>query len=197
MKTDIPELEGIILAAGKAERAGSFKLGWEIGGKAVIQKCVENFLTVCDRIVVVTGHEPYRVADLLTAYPEVDLVHNPAYEAGMFTSVKTGFAATTAERVLMTPGDIPLVNQDVLHKLLATDTDVAIPAYLKRKGHPVLVSGAVRQAVAHESTTSNLKVVLNRFSPLVIPVACEGILLDIDTISDYNELKETHERKHP
>lgn len=195
--TEIPELEGIILAAGKAERAGSFKLGWEIAGKAVLCKCVENFLSVCDRIVVVTGHEPHRVTELVAHYPEVELVHNPAYEDGMFTSVKTGFAATTAQRVLLTPGDIPLVRQDVFHQLLATDTDVAIPAFLKRKGHPVLVSGAVRDQVAIEPVNSNLKVVLDRFRPLVIPVACEGILLDIDTISDYNELKETHERKHP
>jgi len=192
-----PELEGIILAAGTASRAGDFKLGWDIAGKAVLQKCTENFLSFCERIIVVTGYEPERVRQLLRAYREVAFVHNPNYAEGMFTSVQTGFARTKADRILVTPGDIPLVREDVFHRLLATDADVAIPAYLKRKGHPVLVSSRVRSAILAADPKTTLKDVLNQFKPVVVPVACEGILLDIDTISDYNELKETHERNHP
>ena len=195
--TRIPGLEGVILAAGRSSRAGAFKLGWDIAGKSVLGRCVENFLPFCERIVVVTGHEPGRVRELLKGYPEITFAHNDQYDNGMFTSVQIGFAMTCAPRILMSPGDIPMVRPDVFHRLLATDTDVAIPAYLGRRGHPVLVSANVRQATLAAPADTTLKVILTRYNPVTVAVACEGIVLDIDTVSDYNDLKETHERRHP
>jgi len=189
--------EAVVLAAGKATRAGDFKLGWVVGEEPVLVRCIRNLLPFCSRVVVVTGYRPDRIEALVSNLERVVPVHNPDFEQGMFTSVRTGLNATTADRIYLTPGDIPLVSPDVLRKLLDAEADVAIPAYLGRKGHPVLLGNAVRTAVSKAPPDKTLKHVLEEFEPALIPVACEGILLDIDTIADYNGLREFHEQHNP
>lgn len=189
--------EAIVLAAGKAMRAGDFKLGWIVGEEPVLVRCVRNLQPFCSRVVVVTGYRPDRIEMLVSDLDGVHIVHNPDFEQGMFTSVRTGLKVTTAEQVLLTPGDIPVVSPDVIRKLLDSQADVAIPAYLGRKGHPVLLRDPVRQDALQAAPDSTLKQVLERFHPVIVPVACEGILLDIDTIADYNHLREFHEQHNP
>ncbi len=189
--------EAVVLAAGKATRAGDFKLGWIVGEEPVLISCIRNLLPFCSRVTVVTGYRPDRIQQLVSNLDGVTTAHNPDFEQGMFTSVRTGLESTTAARILVTPGDIPLVAPDVIRKLLDSDADVAIPTYLGRKGHPVLLSDIVRRAALQAEPDSTLKQVLDRFHPLFVPVACEGILLDIDTIADYNDLREFHEQHNP
>ncbi len=196
MNTDTTP-EAVVLAAGKATRAGDFKLGWVVGEDPVLVRCVRNLQPFCSQVVVVTGYRPDRIEHLLDGMEDVQIVHNPDFEQGMFTSVRTGLKATRADQILLTPGDIPLVSSDVVWKILNQQTDVAIPSYLGRKGHPVMMRGSVRDAVLAAPPQTTLKHVLERFHPIVVPVACEGILLDIDTIADYNHLREFHEQHNP
>lgn len=191
-RSDRPE--AVVLAAGKATRAGDFKLGWVVGDDPVLVRCIHNLEPFCSRIVVVTGYRPERIEKLVRSMDAVSIVHNPDFEQGMFTSVCTGLKATHAGQVLLTPGDIPLVSPEVIRKLLDSPSDVAIPAYRGRNGHPVMLRDTVRTAALDASPETTLKHILDRFAPSILPVACEGILLDIDTIADYNNLREFHEQ---
>lgn len=190
----VASVDAVVLAAGEATRAGDFKLGWPVGGTPMLVRLVQTFQAVADRVIVVTGHEPDRVRALLSQAPDVALVHNDRHADGMFTSVQAGLGAADGDFTFLTPGDIPLIRPEVLRAMLAAHGRVRVPVMGNRGGHPVLMDRAVRDAVLAEPASSTLRDVLNRFERTRVPVQGDGILLDIDTPSDYNEVKERYEQ---
>lgn len=182
-------VEGVIAAAGKSQRTGEFnKLELDLGGKSVLARSVESMLECCARVYVVLGHYRESLARILSPYCDVEIVVNPLYERGMYTSVKAGLAHVKAPRFFFMPGDCPCINPSVFKQMLQIDAPIIVPRFNERPGHPVLMHSTLIPQIMQGDEQS-----LERFISLqgciFTEVDSPGILMDIDTIEDYQRLQ--------
>ncbi len=181
-------VEGVILAAGTSYRAGAFKPALPIGGKPMLERCVEGMRGVCGRIIVVGGHEFERLQGLLVGIGGVECVENPLYRKGMFTSVKAGLANVRGERCFILPVDIPLVPAGVYERLLSVEAEIVVPSFQGKHGHPICCSRSVVPRILQEPDGSSLRDVAREIGVQAVPVDTEEILIDIDTPDDYERV---------
>jgi molybdenum cofactor cytidylyltransferase len=189
MTAEKKHVEGVILAAGLSTRAGTFKPALRIGGKTLIERCVEGMRGVCDRIIVVGGHEFERLCSLAEGIENVECVQNICYRKGMFTSVKAGLSHVRGERCFVLPVDIPLVPKRVYDRLLSLDADIVIPAFGGRKGHPVCCSNTIIPRILENPDESTFSGVLRAIGFRTVSVDAEEILVDVDTPEEYERIR--------
>ena len=184
-------IEGIVLAAGFSKRTGIFKMELMLQNKTMIEQSIQGMYNICSKIFVVGGYRIERIKKIMENYSKVEIVFNKNYKKGMFSSVKTGIQHIQSDKFFLLPGDIPFVNEDVYKKMLSIEEDIVIPSYNDRKGHPVLINSSFINEIINEPEESNLKIFLNRKGYTLIDIKDEAILLDIDTLEDYNKLKKS------
>ncbi len=190
-------IDGIVLAAGKSSRTGEkFKLTLPLGDKTVIEHTVGGMYEICDKIIVVVGHRPDAIKNALANYDKVEFAVNDNYEMGMFTSVKVGAAAANADKIFILPGDCPLIGKDVYLKMLEVNADIVIPTFHGRNGHPVLIAEKLADEILAEPDDSNLKIFLNKKGYKTVEIDEEGIILDVDTMKDYDNVRDIYERRN-
>jgi CTP:molybdopterin cytidylyltransferase MocA/HD superfamily phosphodiesterase len=188
-----PSPSAIILAAGYSSRMGEFKPLLELSGLAAIDRVIGLYQAVgVTDIHVVTG---FRSATIEAAVRSrsVDLVHNPDHDKGMFSSVLAGVNALpeATPAFFVHPVDIPLVRAHTLSVLLETgrihSPAIAYPTFDDRRGHPPLIRGDLKEAILAHDGEGGLRTLLDRFGDQArdIPVADNGVLLDMDTPDDY------------
>ncbi len=187
------KVDGIILAAGYSSRTGVFKMELRLGDKALLQYTIEAMMNLCSRVIVVAGYQSERIFHLTKDYANVKVVLNPQYTKGMFTSIKEGVKQVTAEWFFLTPGDYPLITESLYQKLLeavfASPGSVFIPVYSGRKGHPILVKSDLVKDILQYPEESDLRTVIRRRGFVPVQVDDDSILLDIDTMEDYQRAK--------
>lgn len=201
------KIEGVILAAGLSSRMGSNKLLLNVLEMPMIERVILNMLPFCERLIVVLGHDGHKLEPLLKKYDTVKLVYNSGYQSGMFSSVKVGCEHLKGDRFFLTPADMPLISKDTYKCLLEVNDSVVIPSYQGKAGHPILLNIEVaeglrtrdRQSSAESrpsiesrpiTEAQNLREYLNDFHKTYVSVPDEGILMDIDTRTVYDKLKE-------
>ncbi len=182
------DVEAVILAAGLSSRCPEYKLALPLGERSVIERTVEGLSPFVDRVIVVVGWREETVRALLAASAKVAFVATRGYEEDMFGSVRAGASAVRAARFFLQPADMPLVDAAVYSRLLATEADVAIPTYQGRKGHPVLMRREVVDDILGAPSGATLRDVLSARGFALVAVEDEGILLDIDTMADYEDI---------
>lgn len=181
-------IEGVIAAAGKSQRTGEFnKLELDLGGKSVLARSVESMLAYCSKVYVVVGHYRDSLARLLGELHNVEIVFNPCYENGMFSSVKAGLANIKAPRFFFMPGDCPCVTADVFKQMLLIDRPIVVPRYRNQPGHPVLMHSTLIPQIL-QGPYQSLREFINDQGCVFAEVDCPGILMDIDTIEDYQRI---------
>ncbi len=183
----------LIPAAGTSSRMGAFKPLLPLGGRTVVEQVIGRFQAagVAD-IRVVVGH---RAAELIPLVEKsgAGWTRNPRFEEGMLSSVQAGLAALPedAGAFFVSPADIPLFRSATLSALrqavAGCRAQVCHPTFGGRRGHPVLIASALRPAIAAWRGEGGLGAFLRGLEPeaLEVPVADEGILLDLDTPQDY------------
>ena len=193
-----PTPSAIVLAAGYSSRMGAFKPLLELNGVPAIKRIIGAYRRVgVTDIHVVTG---FRSRDIETQIGDLGVfpVYNPDHDSGMFSSVKTG-AMALADQVpafFVHPVDIPLVRSHTLSLLLeawqAFSPAVIYPTFSGHRGHPPLIHGDLRTAVLKHDGQNGLRGLLERFESEArdLPVADQGVLLDMDTPDDYTRLSE-------
>ena len=116
---DPQSVEGIILAAGYSSRTEAFKLALPINDKPVIKHVIDAMIPICQTIYIVTGHWKDELEMLLEDYlnkkfrGQIYLVENENYQNGMFSSVKRGVSSLKRNTFFLTPGDYPLLTEEV------------------------------------------------------------------------------------
>lgn len=181
-------VEGIILAAGLSSRANTFKMTLMFRGKTIIEHSIDNMLEVCERIIVIGGYRIECLEPIIKRYDKAELIFNESYIDGMFSSVKKGLCCIKGDKFFFTPGDYPLVEPEVYKELLKHDGDVVIPTYEGRKGHPILFKSSTSEEILRKTKYSNLREYIRDKKQLLVPVYCSGILMDVDTMEDYERL---------
>lgn len=181
-------VQAVILAAGYSRRANTNKLLLELFGKTIIENCIESYYEVCADLIVVGGYRIQQLKPVLKHYNKVNLVYNPFYDSGMFSSVKEGFKYAHADRMFITPGDCPLIKQETLNKMLSINSDIVIPSYNGKLGHPVLLSGSYTHEILSDKYLK-LRDFIHDNPNTIIDVDDMGVLYDIDTMDDYKKIK--------
>lgn len=194
----------IILAAGYSSRMDAFKPLIELGGRRVLDRVVDLYgqAGIAD-IRVVAGHRSGEVRAALDGRP-VTVVDNPHYAGGMYSSVLAGVQALPRGigAFFVHPVDIPLVRPHTLVRLIDGAGDdpppVVYPVFDGRRGHPPLIRKEIENAIVGHDGQGGLRALLHRFDAEArkVPVADEGVLLDLDTPADYENLNVRLENSH-
>jgi molybdenum cofactor cytidylyltransferase len=144
-------IAAIVLAAGRSSRLGRPKQLLPLQGEPLLRFTLQRILTTSlDAVYVVVGHHADEIADAISDLP-VKIVHNPDAAQGQSTSVLAGLrAAATAnpEAVMFLLGDQPLVDPDVVNRLIArwqeTRMGVVAPRYASGPGrNPIIFDRTV------------------------------------------------------
>lgn len=189
-------VDAVILAAGYSSRADGFKMQFELGNKAVLQLVIEAFLSTCKHIVVVGGYQYERLLPLIEPYGKhVRLVLNKDFDKGMFSSVKVGIKEVVSEQFFLTPGDYPLITENICRNILAAKKEFVVPSFEHRGGHPILLPSSCIKELLLEDDESNLKSFLKKKPVRYINVKDDAVMYDIDTKEDYEQLKNRIENK--
>lgn len=190
-------IAAIILSAGYSSRMGEFKPLLPFGDATVLERDVSLFRDAgIEDVRVVIGH---RAADLL---PLVERLHarpvmNEDYADGMFSSVLAGVASLgdDVEAFFLLPVDIPLVRRETISMLADAfrrgNGSILYPVFYGKRGHPPLIAARYRKEIIAWSGEGGLKSFLSRHDPEAVNIETEdeSILLDMDTLAEYDRLR--------
>lgn len=183
----------VITAAGIASRMGEFKPLLPMGNESVIRVVIRTLRQAgVEQIVVVTGYCRELLEQHLSS-AGVMFVHNERFlETQMFDSVRLGLQALgdSCQRILVTPADIPLIQEETIRLLLEQQGDCVRPVYHGEPGHPLIIDRTAVPALLACSGTGGLRgaVVEAGLKVRDVAVEDEGTVLDMDTPQDYARL---------
>ena len=183
---------GLILAAGESRRMGSPKALLNFRGETFLDRLIQRLHSHCSPVVVVLGHQPEIIRAGVRSPGEAIFVLNPNYELGQFSSLQCGLRAIPerADGVIFTPVDHPNFDSATVTRLLDSQAPIAIPQYIGRHGHPVLVRRILIPEFLALGPTDQARNVIHGHASEVeyIDVADAGVLDDIDDPETYRRL---------
>ena len=196
-------ISAVILAAGESRRMGKQnKLLLPIGGEALLVKLVAS---VCasdvGQVLVVIGHEAEKIRRKLNEFP-LNFVYNPNFSEGMTTSIKYGVKVVSHEcdGLLICLGDMPFINTSEINKLIHAYVKnrikgeglIVVPVFKRQRGNPVLFSIEFRNDILEHKKESGCKEVIMKNSDSVMEIEMddEKMLLDVDTMEDYQSVSD-------
>lgn len=139
-------IAAVILAAGQGRRAGRNKLMVDVGnGVPLFMKAVNAAIgSNASPVFVVTGHNDLEMQEFLDEV-DVNVVYNPAYHAGVRTSIELGLKSVPnfCDGVMLIPADMPNLTAADLNKLIAKfkpndNRQVVMFAHKGIKSNPVI-----------------------------------------------------------
>ncbi|MDT8622835.1 nucleotidyltransferase family protein [Klebsiella grimontii] len=180
----------IMLAAGLSSRMGKWKMMLPWGKGTILDSALASALAFCDRVVLVTGFRGDELAACYQDHPGVEVVFNPQYQDGMFSSVQCGVSHIRDSRFFLALGDMPEVTPGVYRRLWDNPDaeSCLIPAYERGKGHPVLLPQRAISLIHRAPQGATLRDVIGQMAVRVIPVVSQGIHWDVDTPQQYLEV---------
>lgn len=180
-------VDGIILAGGSSKRMRQNKMRLPFHGRPLIHHTMTAMAAVCDRIVIVTGQYQDDYGADWQGPAELQVVHNPDHDQGMFTSVQRGVNAAQND-VFLIPGDCPLVDASTYRTLLDATGPIRVPTYHGRRGHPIFIAKELLSTLRQEPSDSNLKAFRDRHDVTYVAVDDPYILFDVDDMLEYQKL---------
>jgi molybdenum cofactor cytidylyltransferase len=188
----------IILAAGESRRMGQPKQLLPFGNKTMLECVIDAFRSPrVNEIIVVLGHKAEEIAEKIgsragTPVPP-KIVKNQHHKQGMFTSVQAGLRALPkqATLVMIALCDQPRLQRETVEKLIGEfekkGHKILIPMYEGRQGHPLLFRAEYAKEILALDDSLTLKHFLAAHATEIarLPVADEGVLIDIDDRADY------------
>ena len=187
----------IILAAGESRRMGRPKLLLPFGERTMIETVVNNAVqSKADEVLVILGSNAEKIAERIEDY-SVKTSVNPDFRQGMLSSIQWGFESLPEDTraVLVMLGDQPMIPSSVINRVIdayeQTEKSIVLPVYNKRSGHPILVDMKYREEVKQLSPDIGLRALVHNHTDdiLEVEVDAPGILKDIDTAEDYEQMK--------
>lgn len=188
------KLGGVILAAGMSSRMKQFKPLMQVDGKSMIRHVVDLMHGAgAETVVVVTGHNRELIETHLKN-AGVLFAFNPDYaHTQQLESLRIGLSALSgrADRILISPADVPLVSPETVQALLALKGDFVRPMYHGEAGHPVVLDAALIPMLMTYSGPGGLRGAVEN-SPCTLTelnVTDQATVLDNDTPEDFERLK--------
>lgn len=209
--SSVPQITGMILAAGKGERFGGDKcLARLPNGMAMGVAAASNLAQVVDELIcVVRPQDTLLQAELLRAGLKIVLCQDA--DAGMSASLRAGIKASpNGSDWIIALADMPLIKpstyQAVVTEALKQTKDlkhtkatkydqtisvvqppIIVPSYHGQDGHPVYFPTRFRDELLVLSGDRGAKKLLYQYPESVQRIAVDdaGILQDFDTRADF------------
>lgn len=194
----------VILAAGLSSRMGRLKALLEIGGeKAIVRLIDANIKAGITDIVVVLGYRSCDISKYIDR-KNVKCIVNEDYMSGMFSSVQKGVGQLSPDTVgfMLMPVDIPLIKANTISELSAFfsqgSTDIVMPYFGERKGHPPVISKKCIPSIMVGNPANGMRDIMDseEWSKARFQTVDEGILCEMDTMTQYLELLEYQCNSH-
>jgi len=191
----MPEITGLLLAAGKSQRFGSQKLLAEYQGLPIILHSARA-LASCDRVVAIINDQDIELQKTLDA-EGIEIVINPEADRGMGHSIACGAKASLAsDGWCILPADMPKVSKGAVEKVyeaLINGAAITAPCYQGQRGHPVGFSQRFADELQILDGDIGARTILQQHPEdlLCIDTDDSDILLDIDTPEDL-EMAQNH-----
>lgn len=189
------QLAGVILAAGLSSRMGDYKPLLEVNGQSMIRRVVAMMQRAgADPVLVVTGHRREELERHLQG-TGVHCLYNPDYAVTQqLDSLKLALRELRGRytRVLISPTDVPLVEDATVQEILAQAGDFVRPVWRGEVGHPVALSADwIPFLLAYEGP-GGLRGAVERSGCVLVdlPVEDRATVLDNDTPQDLRHLLE-------
>ena len=191
-------ISAIVLAAGESKRMGKPKLMLPLGKSTILEQTIDNFLnSEVDEVITVLGYRAEEMLNLIANRPVIVAI-NPAYRRGMSTSIVAGLSMVSdrAQGVMLGLADQPFVDTQTINHLVdefgAHNKGIAIPLYQGRRGHPVIFAIKYKEELLRLKGDVGGRDIVSHHPDdiLEVTVNCEGVNIDIDTVSCYYLEKE-------
>lgn len=149
----------------------------------------------CSPVIVVTGADPGAVENSLANLP-VTFAHNPEWQQGQSTSVRTGVQALpgNVDAALILLGDQPQIPLVVLQTLINAYLNETPPPPIVavasggRRGNPVLFDRGQFPVLTTLEGDAGARTIFSRYPVQLIPFDDNNLLLDVDSPEDYQRL---------
>lgn len=180
----------LVLAAGLSSRMGEWKMMLPWGCGVILDSALDNALSFCDRVVLVTGYQGRRLRQRYGGHARITLCHNENYIQGMFSSVRCGAKRLAPGNFFIVPGDMPLLSGEIYAALWRHryHNCCLVPQYNGGYGHPVLLPADMREVILQAKNDANLKDLIKARGRLPVSVATPSIHWDLDTPDQYQQL---------
>jgi len=192
----------VILAAGEPRQMSHFQPMLKLNGKSVIRRQIEVFHAAgVSDILVVTGYHAGMLERHLSG-ETVRFVKNEEFATtDMMASVQCALRALPqdCDRALITPGDVPYLNADTIKELLRSTKTVAIPSFRGSAGHPAMIRKSCFSSLMSYTGERGLRGALAQWKRETefVPTDENGMLIDINTESDYQREQREQTRVNP
>ena len=199
-------ISSILLAAGQSLRMkGENKLVREIDGAPIIKYAVKNILSsTVNEIIIVLGYEENLIKTIIGENKKIKFIYNKDFKEGIASSIKIGLdnISKKSEAFFIGLGDMPNVNQNIYNKLIKSKLkynkklntkhrkEIIIPTFEGKNGNPVLFSKYIKHKMMliNNDLDAHKIIQLNKDKILNVPFDNDGILLDFNTVENFNSL---------
>jgi molybdenum cofactor cytidylyltransferase len=189
---------GIVLAAGPSTRFEGEppKQMVDFRGEPLLRRVVRRALASRLRqILVVVGHRGPELGALLAGLA-VELVENRAFADGQSASIRCALPHVEpgARAAMFIPGDQPLLEPDVIDRLIETYEEtgapIVVPTAGGERGSPVLMDRSLFPELERIRGDAGGRQIFSRHEGALteVSIADASTLRDIDTREDYEEL---------
>ncbi|ACB85771.1 nucleotidyltransferase family protein [Natranaerobius thermophilus] len=185
----------------------SHKLLLPLGEKTVIEHTVDNAsYSNLDELIVVTGHKSRELKDLFCNRSNLKLVHNPEYQHGQSTSMKTGITSVSpsTQAIIFFLGDQPFIPSELVNQMIARfknssncNCQIIYPLFQGKRGNPVLFAHSLFSQLMSVSGDRGGRQVMENIPPEAVcslPTKKPGVLFDLDSPQDYQKAVEFYKR---
>jgi molybdenum cofactor cytidylyltransferase len=192
----------LVPAAGHSRRMGRPKLALPLGESTVLGCVVASLReSGVDEVLVVVGPHVAELAPLARSAGASALLLD-AETPDMRTTVERGLRWLQEQRQpapedgwLLCPADHPALQVDAIRAVMRARSDepnrsIIIPTFQGKRGHPALIAWKHVAALQELPPDQGINVHLRSQAAetLLLPVAAEQILCDLDTPEDYERL---------
>ncbi len=211
-----PIINGLLISAGLSARMGQFKPLMLYKGKSFVVTIIEKLLTVCERVIIVTGFQKEKIESTINSQlatlpagrqvsnsqfiKRIECIYNPFFEKGMFTSLQVGLKELkNSDWIIYHFVDQPF-HQDKFYneliKQIDDKTDWIQPRYNGMDGHPVLFKKNIFEKILTADPFSSLRLIRDDGGTKGKNWDCSysQILNDFDTHSDIEKFNEINNR---
>lgn len=190
----VPELHGLVLAAGGSRRLGYFKQLLRIGDETLLHRVCRQALRVCPQTTVVLGAGAASMTEAIADLPLARII-NPDWATGMASSLRAGILAlpVSADAVLILLCDQPAVTGDHMRALVTRwqqqPDSIIAAAYGGILGVPAVFPRSHFGALLSLSGDAGARALLNTEGLPVIAIDMATAHYDIDTDADIADLE--------
>ncbi len=198
MEAGDKKITAFILAAGESRRFGAPKVLQVFADIPFLRRIRQNLQDIgIERPILVLGYQAQKLIPQIPNPEAFDIVVNPNFENGMFSSVQTAINAQPKSSIgtLLCLIDQPHIRPATYQRLMQSATahphSVIIPTFNQRGGHPIYIPSELFDLIRNAPPNSTLRALLNQYKNLILRIEVNdfGITEDIDTPEDLIRLE--------